>query len=225
LRPDAGDHFESDDESAEVPSSDGSDEPIAGSEAASTRSHAPEQLLEGDDPYAVLRRIHDGDPLGLYEACTEVLGKGAYLIERIRLFTRAAARVAFAACYYGNRRADPVWVRRRVDEAVSDLMHEDECAVRGAPLLESDFTPPTDLVPELGNVPQPEALAACVAFNGLPHRVRRAYQGVVLEGRPAAQQALRMGESEEQVMASVGHAMLALLDPRDERGKRGRSDG
>jgi hypothetical protein len=74
----------------------------------------------------VLRRIVEGDPLGLRKQVFEELSRSAYFVNPDRVLHRALARVAYDARQYRGSPELASWLSARVRKAVDELLEEQQ---------------------------------------------------------------------------------------------------
>lgn len=138
--------------------------------------------LAGGTPREVLARIVQGDPLEVRERVARKLREDALLFDADRVQLRTLARCARAAPSYRGRPELDKWLDALVDEALRDLLREDdERAAPGATAPEPEGAL-VELSRPLGLDARSLAVA-CRAFNRLPVDERRAFFRLVLEGR------------------------------------------
>lgn len=138
------------------------------------------EVLGHDRPLEVLRRLSDGDPLGVHGAAETRLIERALLLDLPRLTLRAMARAAVRAPGYLGRPELEHWIGARVDEAISDLLREDrEEERRGVPPRE-----PWDnryaFLSEAMGVDPALARRLCILLNDLEDRPRHAFFHMVV---------------------------------------------
>lgn len=163
-------------------------------------------------PSALARRLADGDPLDLELRCARRRAQLAYLVARERLWLRALARVSYAGALYRGEPPVERWLEGLVDEALAELLDEDETAE----LRRREVEDPEHFaaVCEAFDMTPEEARAACVAFNALDPDVRSAFFAVAVTGDTVAEVAARSGVPASEIAARLGAAALALLEHR-----------
>jgi len=180
-------------------------------------------LLEPASPRERLARLLHGDPLGLEERARRHLAERALLLDPERLFLRAVARVAFAAARRPDGEAEGDWLATQMERAAADLGDEDRAADREGAQPEPGEARYAFLAEALGVEPS-VARRACVVFNELPLRVRRAWWLAVVERRPLERCVTEGPGTPEQVRADLRRALVTLSlleDPGEDRGEGG----
>jgi hypothetical protein len=174
-------------------------------------------------PRALLARLLDGDPLGLEQRARGHLEQQALLLDPERLFLRAVARAAFAGARRDDAELSGAWIDSQVERAAADLMDEDRAAERAGAATDPGEARYAFLADALGVVPE-VARRACVVFNDLPRRVRRAWWLAVVERRPLERCVIEGLGTPQQVRADLRRALLTLSmleDPGDDPGQGG----
>lgn len=154
-----------------------------------TRKPAPppvypgSDLLAGANPKKVLRRLFDGDPLGIAQACSQRLRSKALILDLNRLHMRAIARIAHAAPRYrGHPSLDP-WITGRIDQSIKDLIKDDREEERSAMPPSDPREPRFIFLSEALGIEPGLTRKACIKFNDLEPDVRGAFYAVVVEGK------------------------------------------
>ena len=175
---------------SEGPDDGAHDDPDDAPEAESSRPPAAEQVFEGVPsllraPTAreVLARLVDGDPLELEQRCRARQRERALLIDPYQLQLRTAARIAHAARGYAGRPPLPSWIDERLEEALGDLVEEDRLADENGELPTEPWQPRIQYLSDALGLDPVLARRACIAFNQLPHDVRRTAWEVLIEGK------------------------------------------
>ena len=171
-------------------------------------------LFAADGADAVLRRIVEGDPLGVRVVVSERLREECLFADGERVTTRALARIARFAQAYRGRPTFSKWLRARCEEAIDDILDEDREALR------NPDTPPS---PALVALAQPLGLdpahmrAACASFNDLPRVERTAFFAVVLARTSIDACAQREGITNRAAAQRARRALEAVLCPQVSR--------
>jgi DNA-directed RNA polymerase specialized sigma24 family protein len=165
-------------------------------------------ILSGASSKVVLGRLVAHDPLHLAECVARRLEEDAWLLDGDRVLLRAVALCARRSGRYHGRPDLETWLGRIVDEAVKQLMDEDQQAeITGEtqyPAVYRDLARPLGL--------EPSAMrSACNAFNARPRAERQAFFGLVLAGRPIDEVAARHSESVTVVARRARRALDAVL--------------
>jgi hypothetical protein len=180
-------------------------------------------LFAPSAPRELLARLLDGDPLGLEERARRHLEEQALLLDPERLFLRAVARAAFAGARRDGAAPSAAWLDDQVERAAADLRAEDRADERAGADTDPGEARYAFLAEALGVVPE-VARRACVVFNDLPWRVRRAWWLAVVERRSLERCATEGLGTLEQVRAHLRRALLTLSmleDPGEDPGKGG----
>jgi hypothetical protein len=135
-------------------------------------------ILAGSRASDVLRRLIAGDPLDLRRRVADALERRALVLDAERVFLRALACTARQAERY---RGDPplsAWLERRVDEALQQLVLEDQDAANEEPgsALDANLCRPLGIEPRTAG-------RILYAFNSRPLAERRAFRDAVIVGR------------------------------------------
>jgi hypothetical protein len=148
----------------------------------------PRRILHADDPKTILRRLTNGDPLGLYERCARRTRERHLLVEVDRLFELALAIVATAAVVDSDESVGTSeWMNSQIDRALESILCEDQEAERRAVDSGDPDNPSYAFVRDVFGVEGPIARGATVAFNGLPHRVRAVFFALVVKAKSVDQ--------------------------------------
>lgn len=167
-------------------------------------------LFEGSSPRDILRRLVDGDPLGLRARCEQRIRLQALLLDVDRLSLRATAHVARHSLAYRGTPPLDVWVAERIRKSLTELLDEDDerSSARAIP------TAPRDerllaIADALGL--EPELFARGVAtFNRAPFTVRSALCGMLLDGTSPAKWTVANGGTVDSAIASFRRALWIL---------------
>jgi len=169
------------------------------------------RLLAADSPRAVLERIHGGDPLALRDRVAERLEARALLLDPDRAWLRSLAYCARYARRLSSDDELEAWLLDRVDEALLDLVREDDERMRiGA-------APDAHLLADVAACAVPLGLdarhvfEACASFNRLAPAVRGAFVQLVLRGRGLDELAAASRSSATEVARRARSAMQELL--------------
>jgi hypothetical protein len=135
-------------------------------------------ILAGAGSHAVLARLLQGDPLELRSRVARALERRALVLDAERAFLRALARTARLAQRYRGEPALGTWLDQRVDEALLELVREDQEAERSeaAPAVSASLCRPLGLEPRA-------ARRILTALNSRPLAERRAFCELVVAGR------------------------------------------
>lgn len=161
-------------------------------------------------PREVLARVIDGDPLSLVERCRERLERQVLLLDLKRLHLRATAHVARHAGEYRGAPVLDVWLAGHVGRAVKELVAEDAAVLRSDAPTPAARDPRILALAELLGIDPALVLRGCAAFNQAPYEVRRAFQGVVLDGVSLDAWARGEGIAVSQARALVRRALWLL---------------
>lgn len=174
--------------------------PHSGAELADLR-----MMLLGS-PGEVLERIANGDPLGVREKVHEHLRTEALLFDADRVHLKALAHCARASVTNLNTEDMPDFVSDNVARAVRELLVQEEEAA----LDEEAGGAFAQLAQPLGLGPA-SVRAACAAFNARPAAERRAFNGLVIEGRELEELAQSWGCSPTELARRARRALLSAL--------------
>jgi len=182
-------------------------------------------LLAGANPRDVLARITLGDPLGMTERCHHRVEARALMLDRSRVLARSLARVAHASRGYDGEPALEPWLLGRIDDAIEDLLVEEQ-ELDGEGLPPTSVEPMHALLSEVLGVEKGLARRCCVVFNSLPTSVRRAFFAVVVRRESLEKHAAESRTMLTQVHRRVKAAIksMAYLRPEDLREEDGSSD-
>jgi len=149
---------------------------------------------------AFLRRICDGDPLGLALAVRERMAARALLVEPALVGDKVAARAAFEMACDGRWQDAPERLREWIDRGLAREVEDQRAAL--------EYPIPSAPGPFLAAVAERVGLDAllmnegAVVFNGLPTSVRHAFYATFVRG-----------QSTDDLVAT-GHADLATIRRR-----------
>ena len=186
---------------------------------AAPRGYPGSALLSGDRAKTVLRRLHDGDPLGIAQRCREHIRERALLVAEQRLYLRAIARIAYASMKY---RGDPplsMWLTARIDQALEELVTEDRECERLDPHGSQNPEERYAFLTEALGVDATTAREAAIVFNDLPTEVRQAFWALVIEGKSLNRQVAEGHGPRGALRARVKRAIVAistLSDPGED---------
>jgi len=177
---------------------------------AKSRDYPGVQLLHGDDPRLILRRIHEGDPLGVAQRCRRRLRLKGQLLGEGKLVNRALARIAHRAPHYDGEPELCQWIDSCIDSSIEDLI--------GAMAEEKRWGIPPDrpleqelelLAVTLGIEP-PLARRSVLVLNRLPGELRRVLFDLLIEGKTVTWLVAEGNGSREKVreMLSLGLAKI-----------------
>jgi len=168
-------------------------------------------------PREVLRRLCEGDPLGLAARCDQHLRSSGILLDAARLLPATAARVAHDAHMYRDEDSLDDFLERCIQSAARLLLQRDLEAHRsGLPA-----GPPGDprlvaLASTLGL--EPALLpTTMLRINCLPRPVRRAFRALFLDGLTPGEHARQAGSTRPEVLANARLALEVVA-------RRGRPD-
>lgn len=166
-------------------------------------------LLRGRSPREIMRRLADGDPLGLGPKIHIALDEGGCLVDPTRLHLRLLARIAYQASIRPPPHDLAPWLRARLAESISELLAEDCEAERGAAQDEGFTARYTSLCRPLGLDP------ACgrrfsVAFHALPFVQRRIIRAAMYDGMSCSGIARALGRTESDVESSLRTALGSM---------------
>ncbi len=157
-------------------------------------------------PGEVLERIANGDPLGVREKVHEHLRTEALLFDADRVHLKALAHCARASVTNLGTDDMPDFVSDNVARAVRELLVQEEEAT----LDEEAGGAFAQLAQPLGLGPA-SVRAACAAFNARPAAERRAFNGLVIEGRELEELAQSWGCSPTELARRARRALLSAL--------------
>lgn len=142
--------------------------------------------------------------------CRERMETEAYLIDLTRLHLRAVARIARAASTWNGTTTLEEFLVERIDVSMQELIQEDrEAELSGIPSSEDESARHLFLEETLG-IPAAMARRACVAFNYLPPRARRAYFAVLVQGKTLNRYVAEGNGPPEQVKADIELAVRSI---------------
>ena len=140
-------------------------------------------LMRGSSARDVLARLVSGDPLDLRALCDRRQNERAVLIDPRRFQLRTAARIAHAAARYDVTIAPAVWIERRLEEALQDLVEEDRSQTETGDLPAEPWEARILFLADALGVEPALARRACAAFNQLPDATRKTAWCVMIEGK------------------------------------------
>jgi hypothetical protein len=171
------------------------------------RDYPGAELLRGESPRQILRRIHEGDPLGLAPRCFDRLQGRAILLVGDRLLARALVRVALQAPGYDGVPPLDRWLEQCIDWAIDDLLGENADAEhRGDPPTETG-DPNFAFLSETLGVEPPLARKAAIVFNDLPPAIRRTFWEVVVKGKTTSRWVAEGHGPPEYVKEQLAYAL------------------
>lgn len=142
------------------------------------------ELFEGTDSMAILRRLRDGDPLGLVAVLREGLDELAILLDEQRLLECTLAQCAFWAAHHEYDGGVPLrsWIAERLGAAVRHCCEEDVAEARaGIPLDPMDER--YRGIAGASSLSLGQARRLALQFNCLAGRVRLPLYQVLAKGR------------------------------------------
>jgi hypothetical protein len=175
-------------------------------------------LLAGASPREVLARLMNGDPLGLRRLVGERMRRRAYLLDANQVQLRAVARCARFAVRYRGQPAIDRWLADIVDEAMGDLVTEEQERARDP---DRRLARPPGRRPDGGvfqELSRPLRLdparmrAACARFNRLSEDERSMFFALVIESRSLDEVARSRKASASAVARSARKALDTLLE-------------
>jgi DNA-directed RNA polymerase specialized sigma24 family protein len=134
------------------------------------------------------------------------------MLDATRLFTEAAARIAYDAfdADFGAEGGLDAWISARIERAIEDCLQEDREHERmGAPLDEGAQAQYEFAARGLG-IRIELARRACVVFNSMPDAQRAAVWALTVGGQSAEEHACRTGATPRQVREYVANAERVL---------------
>jgi hypothetical protein len=168
------------------------------------------EILHQPSTRDVLRKILEGDPLGIAERSSLRLKERAILLDTARLTLRAMARTAHRARAYQGDPALSDWLAQRIDESIRDLIEEDREGERaGAPIGDDPEDRFAFLTETIGVTPA-MARRVCVVFNDLPDERRHAFWSMVIEGKSLNRYVAEGHGPPDQAKEHLKQAFLAL---------------
>ncbi len=123
---------------------------------------------------------------------------------------RALARVAYAGAAAGGRVRVEEVTAGCIDASIEELIERDREEDREGLSVEQGADPRHTYFAEAFGIDSTKARRACVVFNDLPHRVRRAYWALVIEGCTIERCVSAGMGSKEEIEALLKRALLAL---------------
>ena len=172
--------------------------------ASTSTACAARELLGRGNPREILTRIVPGDPLGIRPRAARRVRERALLFEVESVALRALALTAARGPDYRGRPGLEPWLDARVDEALDELLSEEQA---GAPRALSAARP---IAEGLGL--RPEAVAGGRArFHALAREDRDAFHRLVLEARPLEEIARELGLGAEVVARRARRGLLAFV--------------
>lgn len=160
------------------------DEPSADQpEVGETNADYPAwQLLTGGDADAILKRLFEGDPLGVKLRVREHLRLQCYLIAFDRLFVRTIARIAHSSFRYRGKPALDEWIAVLINQSIQELMIEDREGERqDLPTRQNDIR--YAFLSETLGIHPSAARRGCIRFNDLELGARKAFYALYVEGK------------------------------------------
>ena len=140
------------------------------------------QLLTGGDANAILKRLFEGDPLGVKLRVREHLRLQCYLIALDRLFVRTIARIAHSSFHYHGKPALDEWIAVLINQSIQELMIEDREGERqDLPTKRGDIR--YAFLSETLGIHPSAARRGCIRFNDLELDARRAFYALYVEGK------------------------------------------
>ena len=141
----------------------------------------------------------------------ERLRAKSQLLDAGRVHLRALALCAREACHYRGKPTLELWLMERVDEAISQLLEEEQ------PQLEGDAW--GSLAAPLGLEPL-EAHAACRTFNSLSFEERRAFSRLLVDREEPALLSKELGQGVLEIIDEAATAFEQLLGLQPESVER-----
>jgi hypothetical protein len=168
------------------------------------------EILHQPSTREVLRKILEGDPLGIAERSSLRVKERALLLDISRLTLRAMARAAYRARAYQGDPALGDWLTERIEESIRDLIEEDREDERAGIPVGTDPEARFAFLTETIGVTPPIARRVCVVFNDLPDDRRHAFWSMVIEGKSLNRYVAEGHGPPEQAKEHLKQAFLAL---------------
>lgn len=159
-----------------------------------------DEIFEGTDSLRILRRIVEGDPLGLERLVLEALDDLAVMFQPARLLAATQARCAWrgAVDVAPTERSFREWFSARLSEAMESLTQEDWSEERlGLPSDPLDERYLRSMGPF--ELPANHARRVALLFNQTAAKVRRPLYAVLVKNRPMAKVAEAFGLQIDQL--------------------------
>jgi hypothetical protein len=141
------------------------------------------EILHQPSVKEVLRKILEGDPLGIAERCSWRLKERAVLLDASRLTLRAMARTAYRSSSYHGDPPLADWLTQRIDESIRDLVIENRESEQAEIPIGDDPERRFAFLTETIGVSASIARRVCVVFNDLSDDRRNAFWAMVIEGQ------------------------------------------
>jgi hypothetical protein len=168
------------------------------------------EILHQPSTREVLRKILEGDPLGIAERSSLRLKERAILLDTARLTLRAMARAAYRARSYQGDPPLADWLTQRIEESMRDLIEEDRESERAGVPVGNDPEARFAFLSETIGVTPTIARRVCVVFNDLPDERRHAFWSMVIEGKSLNRYVAEGHGPPDQAKEHLKQAFLAL---------------
>jgi hypothetical protein len=175
------------------------------------------RVLRGTRPEEVYAAISGGDPLGVRVRSAQRARLRAFLLDTDRLHERSLLRIAFAASTADLARGLDAWVDARVDDAIVDLLLEDEEEHRSGKRQLEEWDERYLFMIHLLGIEPGSTRRACVVFNGLAERVRRAFFALLIEDKSVETCVAEGFGTRDELLVMIRGAFAKVFDMRDPR--------
>lgn len=163
------------DEPGKPPEKSGAGEDDATGSGTEELRLAGAELLRGGPPRQVIRRLFEGDPLGIEVRCASSMERRLVLFDMNELFTDVLARVAFdASDYVAGEPVDP-WLGARIDLCINEALLKDREDERDHRPVGPPFQTRYLLFAALFGIDPGFGRQACIVFNSAPDEERRVF--------------------------------------------------
>ncbi len=187
--------------------------PRSPAEGSGGKEFPGSEALRGRSPMEVLHRLLDHDPFELQGRSVGRLEARALLLAERRVYLRTLARVAYAAPKYRGVPPLDEWLEGRIDQAIEEILEEDlEAELSGEPLAVPYESRLVSLSESLG-LEIGMTRRACLRFNALPDRARRAFFAVAIQGKTVHRYVAEGQGPPLTVVADLRLALDALSAP------------
>ncbi len=156
-----------------------------------------------------MQRLANGDPLEIGPRAEAVLDEAGMLLDPARVYARALARVAYAACAQGPPRDLGPWLRAQIDRSAAELLEEDREAEHADLAMPQSQTCYSALILAFG-VELRFARRLSVVFHDLPLLQRRIVSAIVKEGCSLRELSGRLGRPVTEIDTELRAAVESL---------------
>lgn len=142
------------------------------------------KLFEGGDPREIAERLYRGDPLRMEARCAHRARERYFLLNPDQLHRRSLAAVALAAPRFDGSGDLELWVRDRIDEAITSVIQQDRRDLEAGLVPSNPPEPRFEYLADALGLEPELTLQAAVAFNELPDYTRESFFHLIILARP-----------------------------------------